>query len=140
MRFENFQAQPTKLNDVLGDVSDDLHAKISFASLFIKKEGIGGTPAPSITIDRGVLVTAATRDRDGKEVSTYEVWFCLKGLISYKDQYADRFDRLSSPTDCAMAAGNYVFWTRKGTDQGPMVSINDIGANGEDRRIDLQIP
>jgi hypothetical protein len=133
-------AQP-KWIDVLGDVADDLHAKISFASLFIPKKGIGEapTPAPAVNIDQGVFVTASTLDKDRHEISGYEVWFCLKGLIDYPDRY-DHFDLLSSPTKREMAAGNYVFWTQKGSELGSRVIVKGIGDGDPKRCIDLPIP
>lgn len=96
-------------------------------------------PQPREYCDTPDRVTVRTTDRDGKEVSNYEVWYCLKGLINYKDRY-NRFDQLSSPSSCLMAAGNYVFWTQKGSAQGSMVVINGIGADIEDRNIDLPTP
>jgi hypothetical protein len=132
------EAQP-KWIDVLGDVADDLHAKISFARLFIPKKGIGGTPSPPIDINEGVRVTASTLDKDRHEISGYDVWFCLKGLIDYPNRY-DHFDRLSSPTKRAMAAGNYIFWTQKGSELGSRVIVSGIGDGDPQRWIDLPIP
>jgi hypothetical protein len=135
---DNAKVQP-KWIDVLGDVADDLHTKISFARLFIPKTGIGGTPAPAVNINEGVLVTASTLDKDRHETSGYEVWFCLKGLIDYPDRY-DHFDLLSSPTKREITAGNYVFWTKKGSDQGSRVIVKGIGDGEPERRIDLPTP
>ena len=124
---------------MVGDVAEDLHAKISFARLFIPKTGFGGTPSPAVNIDEGVLVTAATVDKDTKQISGYEVWFCLKGLIGYPDRYS-RFDRLSRPTEQSITAGNYVFWTQKDSKLGSKVPINGIGDGDTKRWIDLPIP
>jgi hypothetical protein len=139
---ENPRVHSEEWTEALGDVAHDVCAKISFAERFLPPpKTLGPEPKyePEI-FEEGVNVIAATRDKDGKEVSSYEVWFCLKGLINYKDRY-DHFDRLSSPTDCEMPPGNYVFWTRKGSDQGAMVTVSDVGADGKMiRQIDLPTP
>jgi hypothetical protein len=132
----------------ISDVRDDVYEKFNAASRqFVEGFPITGTPpetwstprAIHVYIDRAVTVTATTLDKDGKEVPTYEVWFCLKALINYKDRY-DHFDRLSSPTDRKMVPGNYFFWTRKGSDEGAKIVINGIGNNDDDRKIDLPTP
>jgi hypothetical protein len=152
----NSEAQTTRWNDLLGNVLDDLFAKASFVDELIGENGgsggwggSGGTCAKgplkqsvdtkrlATEINQGVLVTAITRDKDGKEVPTYEVWFCLKALINYQDRY-DHFDRLSSPTERVLTPGNYAFWTQKGSNHGAMVFISDVGIG--DRQIDLPIP
>jgi hypothetical protein len=142
------EVQPKWADDVLEDVADDIHAKMSFAGRFIPQTAPGSSPAPtstpppgppSVNVEGGVVVNAETLDQNKQEVSGYEVWFCLKGLIGHPDRY-NRFDRLSSPTGQPMAAGSYVFWTQKGSAQGGKVIINDIGVDAKDRWIDIPIP
>ena len=132
----------------ISDVRNDVVTKVSSARWKFEHEsenwGIR-TFGPSIaiihgvSIDQTVTVTAATLDKDGKEIPNYEVWFCLKALINYKDRY-DHFDRLSSPTDRVMVPGNYTFWARKGLNEGAKILITGIGHDGLDRKIDLPTP
>jgi hypothetical protein len=132
----------------ISDVRNDVVTKVSSARWKFEHEsenwGIR-TFGPSIaiihgvSIDQTVTVTAATLDKDGKEIPNYEVWFCLKALIKYKDRY-DHFDRLSSPTDRAMVPGNYIFWAKKGLNEGAKIVITGIGDDGHDRTIDLPTP
>jgi hypothetical protein len=106
-------AQPKKWIDVIKDVESDVIAKTNYMYLVnIRTDIYRGPPEFSIPIP-DILTTVTTRDKDGKEVSNCEVWYCLKALINYKDRYY-HFDQLSSPTVDSLAPGNYVFWTQKG--------------------------
>jgi hypothetical protein len=136
----DFEQWAEQIADVRDDVSAKVHLILKRHKGVIALSPDGWIPAPTHElVNYTVKVTATTLDKDGKEVSNYEVWFCLKGLINYKDRY-DRYDRLSSPTERKMAPGNYVFWARKGSDEGAKVVIKGIGYDGQDRKIDLPTP
>ena len=120
--------EQTRLMQAFDDVHSDLSAKARFA------EQNPSQPFASVN------VTVITRNKDGKEVSNYEVWYCLKGLVNYKDRY-DHFDQLSSPTSNPLPPGNYTIWTRKGSIDGPLMPAKDVGSDGRrERSIDLPTP
>jgi hypothetical protein len=122
--------EPLRWAELIKDVADDLRAKIHFAEPHL------GDINPSDAFGN-VTVQVTTRDKEAKEVSNYEVWYCLKGLVNYKDRY-DHFDNLSSPTSRPIPPGNYMMWTRKDSKDGPLEPANDIGSDGQSRRsIDL---
>jgi hypothetical protein len=114
--------QKVRLTRMLDDVSLDLSDKASFA---------GKNPSDPFT---PVKVEVATRDRLKKEVSGYEVWFAPKVLFEENHRYF-RFDRQSSPTDYPLPPGNYVFWSRGGSVQGPMKDCTDVGMDGLTQRL-----
>lgn len=116
--------QKARLNQLLDDVSLDLSDKVSFA---------GKNPSDPFT---PVKIKVTTRDRLKREVSGCEVWFAPKVLFEENRRYF-RFDRPSSPTDYPLPPGNYVFWSRSGSVQGPMRYCNDVGSDGlTERSID----
>src|ERR1700758_4284706 len=58
-----------------------------------------------------------------------EVWFSPKVL--FEDNHRDAcFECPSSPTDCPLPAGNYVFWARRGSARGPIKQCKDVGIDG----------
>jgi len=109
--------QKARLTQMLDDVSSDLSDKVSFA---------GKNPSDPFT---SVKIKITTRNRLKTEVSGYEVWFSPKVLFEENHQHS-RFDRPSSPTDYPLPAGNYVFWTRSGSAQGPAKYCSDVGVDG----------
>jgi hypothetical protein len=121
--------QKARLTQMLDDVSSDLSDKVSFAE---KNPSEPFTP---------VKIKVTTRDRLKKEANGYEVWFAPKVLFEENHQYF-RFDRPSSPTDYLLPPGNYVFWSRSGSVQGPIRYLKDVGIDGlTERSVDpLFIP
>jgi hypothetical protein len=109
--------QKARLTQMLDDVRLDLSDKVSFA---------GKNPSDPFT---PVKIRVTTRDRLKQEVNGVEVWFAPKVLFEENQQYY-RFERPSSPTDYPLPPGNYVFWTRSGSVQGPMKYCNDVGMDG----------
>ena len=109
--------QKARLNQLLDDVSSDLSDKVSFA---------GKNPSDPFT---PVKIKVTTRDRLKKEANGYEVWFAPKVLFEENHQYF-RFDRPSSPTDYLLPPGNYAFWSRTGSVQGPIRYCTDVGIDG----------
>lgn len=110
-----------ELIEWIEDVFLDLFDKVSFADK---------NPADPF---KSVMVTVTTRDQNRRELSGYEVWFSLKGLIKYDDKH-QQFDRPSSPTSHPLPPGNYAFWTRNGSVDGPRRKLEDLGSDGQPER------
>jgi hypothetical protein len=109
--------EKARLTQMLDDVRLDLSDKVSFAEK---------SPSDPFT---SVKIKVTTRNRLKTEVSGYEVWFSPKVL--FEDNHRDAcFERPSSPTDCPLPAGNYVFWARRGSARGPIKQCKDVGIDG----------
>jgi hypothetical protein len=121
--------QKARLTQMLNDVSLDLSDKVSFA---------GKNPSEPFT---PVKIKVTTRDRLQREANGYEVWFAPKVLFEENHQYF-RFERPSSPTEYLLPPGNYAFWSRGGSVQGPIRYCKDVGIDGlTERSVDpLFIP
>jgi hypothetical protein len=121
--------QKARLTQILDDVSLDLSDKVSFA---------GKNPSDPF---RPVKIKVTTRDRLKREANGYEVWFAPKVLFEENHQYF-HFDSPSSPTDYLLPPGNYAFWSRSGSVQGPIRYCEDVGIDGlTERSVDpLFIP
>ena len=121
--------QNARLTRMLDDVSLDLSDKVSFA---------GKNPSDPFT---PVKIKVTTRDRLKREATGYEVWFAPKVLFEESHQYF-RFERPSSPTVYLLPPGNYAFWSRGGSVQGPIRYCRDVGIDGlTERSVDpLFIP
>lgn len=116
----------TKLLRVLFEVDSDLDLKLNYA-----KSSLGAAL-------RSVQVIVHTL-RKGKDENDYEVWYVPKALIDNREYYA-QFDRLSSPTDMGLPAGNYYIWAQKGdmlSEKKPVSLGND---NKSRREIDIPLP
>jgi hypothetical protein len=109
--------EKARLIQILDDVRLDLSDKVSFA------EKNASDPFTSVNIK------VTTRNKLKKEVSGYEVWFSPQVLFG-ENHLDSRFDRPSSPTDSPLPPGNYVFWARGGSAQGPTKHCKDVGIDG----------
>jgi hypothetical protein len=111
--------EKARLTQILDDVRLDLSDKVSFA------EKNSSDPFTSVKIK------VTTRNKLKKEVSGYEVWFSPQVLFGENHQDS-RFERPSSPTDSPLPPGNYVFWARGGSAQGPGPTkpCKDVGTDG----------
>jgi hypothetical protein len=114
-RVEKELAQPIQ------DVDSDLSAKRNFA---VKN--------PSDPFG-SVVVEVTTRNKENSELSGYEVWYSLKGLLKHPEGH-NQFDRASSPTSYPLPPGNYVFWARGGSAEGPKRELKDLGSDGQHER------
>jgi hypothetical protein len=101
----------------LDDARSDLAAKASFA------EKNPSDPFAS------VIVKITTRNKDKKEVSGYAVWFSSKVALQYNAEHR-HFDHPSSPTSRPLPPGDYVFWTRSGSAEGPPKELRYLGIDG----------
>jgi hypothetical protein len=101
----------------LDDARSDLAAKASFA------EKNPSDPFAS------VIVKITTRNKDKKEVSGYAVWFSSKVALQYNAEHR-HFDHPSSPTSRPLPPGDYVFWTRSGSAEGPPKELRNLGIDG----------
>jgi hypothetical protein len=136
-------------SQIISDVTNDIFAKAQygqsgdFSQLMAVYGGEHPTPTPGETLRNpfsGVNVKIVTLDKNGNEVRNCEVWFCLKGVLPYKDRYV-RFDKLSSPSSQVLPPGNYVIWTRKDLLDGPQAFVQDVGEDGsQEREIHVRTP
>lgn len=90
-----------RLLNTLSEVESDLELKLSYSTA-----SLGQSLRPVQVIVHTV--------KESKEEAGYEVWYVPKALVANREYYAV-FDRLSSPTDMEIPAGNYYFWIQKGT-------------------------
>jgi hypothetical protein len=109
------------LSESVNDVHSDLSAKTRFA------EKNPTDPFKSVTVN------VRTR-KEKNELSGYEVWYSLKGLLRYPDRLR-QFDQESSPTSCPLPPGNYVLWTRDGSAEGTPRRLGDLGSDGQPERL-----
>jgi hypothetical protein len=138
---DNGLSDSDRLSEQISDVRDDLafkYGNAAFHGLVGGGDNRGDTSAHYYS-GESISVEVTTRDKDGKEVQNCEVWFCLKGLLNYKDRY-DHFDRPSSPTTRSLLPGNYVFWTQMGSAEGARVPLKDFGIPWRGRKISIPAP
>ena len=108
--------QKRRLMQILDDVHSDLSSKVGFGKF------------------TSVKIKVTTRNNLKNEISGYDVYFSPKVLFDENHQDA-QFDRPSSPTDHYVPPGNYVFWARRGSAQGPIKHCSDVGRDGLTERL-----
>jgi hypothetical protein len=90
--------------------------------------------------DGSVRVTVNTKDQEGtQDVAGCEVWWNFSGYGD-TEKYAERFDRLSTPTAQTLPVGEHNMWTKKKGIRGERSKIG-VGLAGEtEQTVDLFAP
>jgi hypothetical protein len=154
-KIKEFDAKSTqKVVRRLQDVVSDLELKVkNFKPKSpperSRGEGRSGQPggarlAVNTMLDdppnEGVLVVVTTKDRSGKEVQNYSVWYVAKAMEDFLERYA-RFDQLSSPTEKVILVGNYLMWTQAPDKTlGDKIPVNAGDDRKREKRVDLFVP